>query len=307
MKFQILKLKTIGFFVLALASMSMMTFAQGAKTMNNLYCGGYVQSSPINTSNFIVGAEYEADRHVYAQGDMLLVKGNNYSVGEMLSVVRPKGRVETRWTKKDNLGFLVQELGTVEIVKVKNSYSIAKVKTSCDNMLLGDLIVPMSQRTLPQMKERAALDAFTDPNGKSTGRIFMARDNQELLASEQIVYIDLGAEDNVKVGDFLTIYRRLGTGNIVDRIYGESMSARDEGFQSNEYRGGKFSNMAPRKKGEKATGRIMESEEARSNRPENVRHVLGEMVILNVREKTATAIITRTSQEVHTGDYVEVQ
>ena len=85
------------------------------------------------------------------------------------------------------------------------------------------------------------------------------------------------------------------------------MSARDEGFQSNEYRGGKFSIMAPRKKGEKATGRMMESEEARSNRPENIRHVLGEMVILNVKEKTATAMITRTSKEVHTGDYVEVQ
>ncbi|MEO6587789.1 MAG: hypothetical protein ABIP06_00545 [Pyrinomonadaceae bacterium] len=307
MKFQILKLQPIGVFVLAFATMSMMTFAQGAKTLNNLYCGGYVQSSPINTNNFIVGAEFEADRHNYSQGDTLVIKGSNYSVGDTLSVVRPRGRVETRWTKKDNLGFFVQELGTVEIVKVKNNISIAMVKTSCDNMLLGDLLVPVAQRTLPALREKSSLDVFGDPNGKATGRIFMARDSMEMLSSEQIVYIDLGAEDNVQTGDYLTIYRPLGTGNIIDRIYNETASAREEGFQSNEYRGGKFSNQAQRKKGEKANGMIMTSEDARSNRPENIRRVVGEMVILNVKEKTATALITRTTQEVHTGDFVEVQ
>lgn len=307
MKFQILKIKTIGLVVLAVAAFLTVSNAQTTKTLNSLYCGGYVQSSPINTDNFVVGAEFEADKNIYSQGDTLVIKGSNFQVGDMLSVVRPKGKVETRWTRKDDLGFLVQELGVVEIVKVKSEISIAKVKTSCDNMLLGDLIVPIQQRSLPAMKERTSLDVFGDPNGKSTGRIFMARDNQEMLSNDNIVYIDLGSEDNVKIGDYLTIYRQLGTGNLIDRIYSESMSARDEGFQSNEYRGGKFSNMAPRKKGEKARGDKMTSEDARSRRPENIRRVVGEMIILNVKEKTATAMITRTNQEVHTGDYVEVQ
>ena len=195
----------------------------------------------------------------------------------------------------------------IEIVKVKNEISIAMVKTSCDNMLLGDLIVPMQRRSLPNMKDRTALDAFSDATGKASGRIFMARDSHEMLSSSQIVYIDLGAEDNVRVGDYLTIYRPLGTGNIIDTIYGESVSARDEGFQSGEYRGGKFSNQAQRKKGDRANGRVMTSEDARSRRPDNIRRVVGEMIILNVKEKTATAMITRTTQEVHTGDYVELQ
>ena len=307
MNFQILKLKTIGLCILAVAAFSTISFAQSATTLNKLYCGGFVQTSPINTNNFIVGAEFEADGHIFAQGDKLVIKGNNFQVGDMLSVVRPKGRVETRWTKKNNLGFFVQEFGVVEIIKVKNDISIAMVKTSCDNMLLGDLIVPMQQRSLPNMKDRTSLDIFGDPNGKASGRIFMARDGQEMLSSEQIVYIDLGAEDNVRVGDYLTIFRPLGTGNIIDTIYDESVSARDEGFQSGEYRGGKFSNQAQRKKGDKANGKVMTSENARSRRPENIRRVLGEMIILNVKEKTATAMIVRTTQEVHTGDFVELQ
>lgn len=307
MKFQILKSKTAGLFLLSVAALSTSAFAQSMKTPNNLYCGGYVQTSPIDTNNFVVGAEFESDRHTFSQGDKLVIKGGNYQVGDQLSVVRPRGRVETRWTKKGNLGFLVQELGVVEIVKVKSDVSIAMVKNSCDNFLLGDLVLPMTQRTMPDMKERTSLDVFGDPNGKSTGRIFMARDNQEMLSSDQIVYIDLGAEDNVKVGDYLTIFRPLGTGNIIDRIYKESMSAREEGYSSREYRGGKFSNQAPRKKGELARKDKMTSEDARSNRPKDMRQVVGEMIILNVKEKTATAMITRTTHEVHTGDHVEVQ
>ncbi len=129
----------------------------------------------------------------------------------------------------------------------------------------------------------------------------MARDGQELLGRETIVYIDLGAEDNVSVGDYLTIFRPLGTGNILDRQQDESVSARDE------YRGGKFSNQAARKSGSKARGKVVTTNEAKEGRQENLRRVLGEMVILNVKEKTATAIITRSASEIHTGDRVELQ
>ncbi|MCV4607373.1 hypothetical protein OFB74_31205, partial [Escherichia coli] len=78
----------------------------------------------------------------------------------------------------------------------------------------------------------------------------MARDNQEVLGREQIIYVDLGAEDNVKVGDYLTIFRPLGKGNLFINDEDESVSARDEGFQSFVYRGGRFSNQAGRKSGE---------------------------------------------------------
>ena len=135
----------------------------------------------------------------------------------------------------------------------------------------------------------------------------MARDGQELLGRETVVYIDLGVEDNVSVGDYLTIFRPLGTGNIFTKEEKESVSARDEGYQSKRYRGGKFSIQAPRKSGSQATGGIVTSEEAKSRRPDGLREVVGEIVILNVKERTATAVITRTATEIHPGDNVEVQ
>ncbi len=277
---------------------------------NGLYCAGYVETGTVDYKNEIVGAEKEQEKNIYAQNDFVFISmgaSKGVKVGDMMSVIRPRGKVQTRWTKKKNLGFYVQEIGAVEIVNVKSETSVGRVVSSCDNLIIGDLVQPTPARTSPTFEQRPALDRFSDSSGKTNGKIFMSRDNQELLGREQIVYIDLGAEDNVKTGDYLTIYRPLGSGNILDDVPGETVPARDSGFQSEEYRGGKFSNQAGRKAGEKADGRVVTTKRAKRNRQENLRNVLGEIVILNVKERTATAVIVRTTQEIHTGDSVELQ
>jgi hypothetical protein len=326
--FQKFSNKFFGLNLMVLLFLSMAVFAQTARqprptvilddarkempvaTGNNLYCAGFVQTASINTANKIVGAEDEQEQNIYAQGDNLYINvGTNKGVrvGDMFAVVRPRGQVETRWTSKKDLGFYVQEVGALEVINVKNEVSVARVKNSCDNLLLGDLLQPIQPRTSPVSQMRPALNVFGEPTGKTSGRIFMARDGRELLGREQIVYIDLGAEDRVNVGDYFTVYRPLGSGNLFENDEDESVSARDEGFQGDEYRGGKFSNQAARKSGEQARGKVVTTEEAKKDRPQGLRKVVGEVVILNVRERTATAIITRAAQEIHTGDRVELQ
>jgi hypothetical protein len=277
---------------------------------NNVYCAGYVQSSPIDTSRKIVGGVEEQEQFFYSENNVVYINaGSNkgVSVGDVFTVLRPRGQVRTRWTRKGDLGAYVQEVGALEVIRVKSEVSVARVKSSCDNMLLGDLVQPMQPRVAPQFVQRPPMDLYSDPSGKATGRLFMARDNAEVLTRDFIVYIDLGAEDNVQVGDYLTIFRPLGDGNPYFGDWGESASARDEGFQSFEYRGGRFSNQTGRKQGDNARGKVVTTEKAKSDRPSGLRKVVGEMVILNVKERTATAVITRTAQEIHTGDWVEVQ
>jgi hypothetical protein len=200
----------------------------------------------------------------------------------------------------------VQEVGTLEVVSVRGEVAAARVKMSCSVLMLGDLVQPMPQRTSPMHVPQPPLDLFAPPSGKATGRIFMARDGQEKITRDQVVYVDLGAEDNVRVGDRLTVFRPLGMGHIFISDEDESLSARDEGFHSREYRGGKFSNQAPRKSGDRARGRVVTTEKAKEDRPD-IRKIVGELVIVNVKEKTATAVITRTAQEIHTGDWVEIK
>jgi hypothetical protein len=228
-------------------------------------------------------------------------------VGDLFAVIRPRGQVRSHWSNKGKLGFYVQEVGALEIVRVKSNVSVARIKTSCETFLLGDLVQSITPRVSPVEGREPVIDRFADPSGKAKGRIFMGRDNQEMLTREQIIYVDLGSEDNVQVGDRLTVYRSLGKGNPLKPRGEESLSARDDGFRGFTYRGGKFSNQAPRKSGDTAEGHVVTTEKAKKGRPDDIRKVVGEAVILNVKERTATAVITKTAQEVHTGDQVEVQ
>ncbi len=285
---------------------------------NNLYCAGYVQTAPLNTApkettplaNKIFGAENEQEKFQYGQNDHLFINGGSnkgVKVGDMFAVIRPRGEVDSPWTKKGELGVYVQELGALEVVDVKSDHSVAVVTTSCDGILLGDLIVPIQPRVSPTWQARPMLDRFADPTGKATGRVFMARDMHEMIGRDQIVYVDLGAEDSVQVGDYLTVWRPLGKGHLFISDVDESVAARQENYASDKFKGGRFSNQAARKYGSKANRKVVTTEAAKAYRPDGLRKVVGEAVVLNVKEKTATVVITRTAQEIVTGDYVEVQ
>ena len=281
-----------------------------AATGNNLYCAGYIQSGAISDGNKIIGAIDEADKYNYAQNDFLYLNmGSNkgVNVGDIFAVVRPRAQVKSKWSHKDDLGFYVQEVGAVEVVNVKAQVSVARIKSSCDTFLLGDLVQLVEQRTSPLFEQRPALDIFADPSGKATGRIIMSRDGAEALARDFIIYVDLGADNNVKVGDHLTVFRPLGKGNLFKKPETESVTARDYGFESEVYKGGKFSNQSGRKTGAHAGGHEITTARAKHGRPSGLRKIVGEAVVLNVKEKTATVVITRTASEVHPGDFVELQ
>ncbi len=284
--------------------------AQAIAGRNNLYCAGFIQYNAISTANKIIGGADESDRFTYSQNDHLFInmgsdKGVN--VGDVFAVVRPRGELKSKWSAKQ-LGFYVQELGAVEVVDVKREVSVVKVKTSCDTMLLGDLVELVPLRRSPVAEDFSKpLNRFSDPSGKAMGRVVLGRDNHEMMTRDQIAYVDLGADDNVKIGDRLTVFRPIEKGNLFLHPDRESVSSRDYGFSSEVYKGGKFSNQSSRKTGDKAQGREVRTLDVRKERPNTLRKVVAEAVVLNVKERTATVVITRTAQEVHTGDWVEIQ
>ena len=277
---------------------------------NNLYCAGYVQTSPVDPSMEIVGGHEEQDHYLYAQNNVVYLNAGadkGVKEGDVLSVFRPRGKVSSKFSKKGNLGFYVQEVGAVEVMRVKDKSSVARVKTSCDNFLLGDLVQPWEKRTSPMFQQRPPLDRYAEPSGKAVGRLFMARDGMEMITRDNIVYVDLGAEDNVKSGDILTVFRPLGKGNLFTPADNDTVAASNNGFESETYKGGQFSNQASRRTGDQAGGRTESQGNAKDKRPNGLRKVVGELVVLNVKERTATAVVVRTGNEIHTGDFVEVQ
>ncbi|MFN2456288.1 MAG: hypothetical protein ABR577_18990 [Pyrinomonadaceae bacterium] len=279
-----------------------------------LYCGGFIQYAPAPNNMEIVGGEEEQEQHTYGQGDIVFINAGSQAgvkVGQEFTVIRPHGQFSTKLTrKKGYLGVYTQELGVLRVTDVKNRVSVAQVITSCETMLLGDLLRPAPLRAARPQRAEAQLDRFRDPSGKQTGRLVLARDGREAVAPNEIVYIDLGTEDNIKPGDYFTVFRPAGTGNITRFRDEEIVTVATGGFESDRFKGGKFSNQAQRVKDPNNNGiygPTVSTPDVKSRRPPVPRKVVGELVILGVQQRTATAVITRVAQEVHTGDFVELQ
>lgn len=286
---------------------------------SSLYCAGYIRYQRLRDMPEIVGAEEEQEQRTYADGDIVYLNaGSQQGIkeGQNFQIIRPRGDVKgVHKQKKGFLGTYIQEIGQLQVFKVRENTSAAHITFTCDAALLGDLLAPVPDRESPLQRAEENLDRFADPTGKQNGILMMAKDSREMVTRNDIVYIDLGSEDQIKRGDYLTIYRPLGTGNVTRVDNEESARNRATGFQSDRYRGGGFSNQASRAKDSTAfrdtEGRYryrpITSREVKRHRPLMPRKIVGELVIIDVQTRTATAIITRVASEVHTGDWVEIQ
>ncbi|HEX8128812.1 MAG TPA: FlgT C-terminal domain-containing protein [Pyrinomonadaceae bacterium] len=281
---------------------------------SELSCAGYIEYAP-NYSGFeVVGAEQEQEKVTFSTGELVFINAGaqqGVKVGQEFQVVRPRGQFTTKLTRKQGwLGVYTQEIGRLRVTVVKDRMSVARVANSCDLILLGDLLRGVPRRISPPAGDTADIDRFADPTGKQNGRIVLARDAREMISRHQVVYIDLGTEDNVKEGDRLTVYRPAGTGNISRYRDEEVTPTASYGFESERFRGGKFSIQAQRVQNPNQNGihgPMTTTPKVKRRRPPMPRKIVGEIVVLDVQARTATAIITRVAQEIHTGDFVEVK
>src|SRR5688572_694993 len=308
------------------ASPTPQVIAPAAKTPHQiagrttLFCAGYIRLQRLPETPEIVGAVEEQEQRMFADGDIVYINaGSSQGVkeGQKFQIIRPRGDV--KGVHRQKIGFLgthIQELGQLQVIKVRENTATAQITNSCGEMImLGDLLTALPDRDSPLQRTDVALDPYADPTGKQVGRLMMAKDSREMVTNNDVVYIDLGVEDNVKPGDYLTIYRPLGTGNITRVDNEEGARSSSKGFQSDRFRGGGFGIQASRSKDSTAfvdaEGRYryrpITSKEVKDHRPPMPRKIVGEIVILDVQTRTATAIITRVVGEVHTGDWVEIQ
>lgn len=276
----------------------------------DLVCAGFISKEKLRTQFRIVGGEKEDENFFFATTNIVYLdfgRKHGASVGDNLYVIRPKGDYENPFTGKD-VGYFHEELGIVRILTVQEKTSIAEIVMSCDGMQMGDIVRPFDQYVAPPPREFVPLNRYDLPSGKLSGQIILARAHRDYLSERDVVYVDIGDERGVKLGQYYTVYRKVGdsegpAGEIpylkrdVAHPKGDSMSKRRTGFADDRYRGGDFSNQAP----------YTPRQDILDERPKLPRKVVGEVIIIRVEGRSATGVITRVTQEVNVGDYVELQ
>jgi hypothetical protein len=277
----------------------------------DLYCAGFISDDPVETEFRIIGGEKEDEIREFTTHNVVYLNygaKNGATAGESLYVVRPRGEYENPFTGKD-VGYYHEELAILRIIAVQRKLSIAEVVSSCDVIRIGDMIRRYDAFISPEPRAFEPLDRYGLPTGKLSGQIVLSRNFRSFLAERDIVFIDIGRKQGVQLGQYYTIYRKPGEeeGPVsYEKWHSDDRTVKNRLYASDSKKmpRGDFSIMPQLKTYEENRHALDHDEDDAGGLP---RKVVGEIQIIRLEKGAATAIITRVTQEVNIGDFVELQ
>lgn len=258
-----------------------------APDYNTVNCSGFVTEQKMDDLHLISG-EQSNYKTTFTSGDYVYInrgQDKGVRVGDRFFVVRKDDYVgDIPWFKWQEklmrvMGTQYVDGGQVRVVTVQPKVSIAQIIFSCDYIQRGDIVVPYQERPTPQYKEAAAFDHFAPVSGKPVAMVVAAKDHDDTLGKNSAVYVNLGTNQGVKVGDYFRIFRYQGsTAETVPQT---------KDYQFMVYGFGS----APQ----------------RYSWNDLPREILGEGIVFNVSRNSSTMMITVSSSQVYAGDYVEIE
>jgi hypothetical protein len=271
----------------------------GVPRAGDVYCSGLVTSESVPQDTYVITGEESATRITFEEGHYVYVnKGSDQGVkaGDEFSVIRAvKDPYGIEWTKWEfailhKMGTVWEDEGRVKVIVARPSVSIGQVEHSCDSIQRGDILLPFTERPAPPLKSEANFDRFAPPNGKPMAMVITGKRFQQQVGNEDIIYVNLGNAQGVKVGDYFRIFRYQGTQHETD-------------YQTPRYSFDQEFGMAVPDAGIYGFGKVSKKYNW-SNVP---REDLGEGIVLRTGPNSATVLITFCLREIYPGDYVEIE
>ena len=184
------------------------------------------------------------------------------------------------------------ELATVRVVDTRSKMAIAHIEFSCQPVLPGDIVIPFVEKPSISFHPPLRFDRFAPANGKLSGRIVMARDFDSELGSGMKVYMNLGSNQGVKVGDYFRAVRAYEADlhNAVDSLSFKASTAED-------------TQAKPPSIDQKMLTKNSGPDIHVADFP---RRAVGEIVVLSTTPTTSTGMIVFAMEDMHLGDGVEL-
>ncbi len=267
-------------------------------TYADLYCSGFLSPKILPNANFVAGGLQTPSTTKFVNGDMVYLAGGGYQSGQEYTIVRELQDVNEyqlfpgqRAAVKAS-GQPYGEEARVRIVDTRNKMAIAQIEFSCDPVNPGDFAVPYVEKQTVAFHPQIRFDRFLPHNNQLSGRILMAKDFDSELGTGLKVYLNLGTNQGVKVGDYFRAVRSY-TADLRDPV--DSLSFKASTSEDTQ----------------KKPPSIEPNFFNRTNGPkihvaDLPRRSVGEIVIIGTTPTTSTGMIVFAMEDVHLGDGVEL-
>jgi hypothetical protein len=266
-------------------------------TYADLYCAGFINKQLLPDANFIAGGLETPSTTKFNRGDIVYLYGTGYTAGaeyEIVRALRDINEYEVFPGQKKLLketGQPYEEVGRIKIIDTRSHTSIARVEYSCDAINPGDTAIPFAEKLSVAFHPPVHFDLFLPSSNKLSARIVMGKDFDTQLGTGHKVYINVGANQGVHVGDYFRAVRayEADLNDPVDSLSFKAALAEDTQLKTPSVDPAMFT---------KGNGPVIHVRDM-------PRRSVGEIVIIGVTPTTATGMVVFSLQDVHAGDGVE--
>jgi nucleoid-associated protein YgaU len=175
---------------------------------SDIRCSGFIAARETAPDYFIANQEDE-NKVGLSEGDVIYLnrgkENGHVDPGTEYSIIVRDGEVRHPVTNK-KLGYYYKRLGTVRLLAAQDRTAIAMISMACDDIRTGYDLVPLLVTPQPAAPAPPFSRLLPLQEPKAQGFIVHTVDNLRRVAQGHIVDIDLGYDDGVKPGDYLTIY-----------------------------------------------------------------------------------------------------
>jgi hypothetical protein len=267
-------------------------------TKADMYCGGFVSKELLPDARFVAGGIESPNTTKFATNDTVFLSGQGYQVGQQYEIVRElvdPNQYELfagQHSMLKSMGQPYSELGRVRIVDTRNKMAVGRVEFSCEAIVPGDTAIPFTEKPAVSFHMPEHFDRLMPSNGKASGRIVLAKDFDLLLGTGSKIYMNVGGNQGVKVGDYFRAVRTYEADlrDPVDSLSFKASTAEDT-----------------QKRPPSIEGHMFTKTKGPSIRVADMpRRAVGEIVVINTTPTTATGMIVFALEDVHVGDNVEL-
>ena len=260
-----------------------------APSESDVYCGGFISSQAVPETSYVRAGWGTPQQTRFVEPNYIYAQGSGFAEGSDYLIVR-KLRDPNRWESYKGqhsaivaAGQPYADIGQASVVKggIRGSQAILAVKKTCEPIVPGDYVIPFENRPRPELKYTGAFDPFAPPTGKLTGRIISSRDFDQNVGTGKAVYLSVGSDQGVKVGDYFhatRTYEQIGQDS-VDSLAFKATTTEDTQANTVTFPKNKLSELP--------------------------RRSLGEMIVIGVHPKSATAMVTFALEDVKVLDLEE--
>ncbi len=268
-------------------------------TYADVYCAGFINRQTLPDAHFVAGGLETPTDTKFVRNDIIYLHGTGYTTGAEYEIIRALRDVneyemfpgQSKLLKATGQPY--EEVGRVRILDTRSKAAVAQIVYACDPISPGDTAIPFAEKSMVAFHPPLRFDRFLPNGSKVSGRIVMARDFDSELGTGQKVYINVGANQGVKLGDYFRAVRTYEA-DLNDPVHSHSIKAAlSEDTQL------KQPSVDPQWYDPRSNGPTIHVRDL-------PRRAVGEIVIIGTTPTTATGMIVFSMEDVHAGDGVEL-